>query len=242
MDVLLTGLNSLTSTVFALVAYRQFFQRRKLFQLVWCIGLTTFSISATCELILTATGQWTEWLYIVWYLTGAMLGAVYFGQGTAYFLMPSRWAHGLMAVVVLLSIYGIYLTFAVPLDLTKVYPAIPSGNAFPKISEAGFGTPRWLTPFLNTYGFLLLNGGALYSAVQGARQRMEKNRVYANILIAVGGALVGTVSTLNRLGYHEFQYPGETAGVILMFWGYLMSTKGAPASEPVQVAAERSQA
>lgn len=240
MDILFTGLNTLISTSFVLVALRQYLLRRKTFQLVWLIALTTFAVSATCELVLTVTKQWTASLYITWYLTGAMLGAVYFGQGTAYFLMPRRWAHGSMALVLALSAYGVYLTLTVPLNLSAVYPAIPSGDGFPPIRQAGFGTPRWLTPFLNIYGFLWLNGGALYSAVQLARKRMEKHRVTANVLIAAGGTLVGIISTLNRFGHHEFQYPGEMVGIALMFWGFMLSAKGAPVPAPSRIMAEPS--
>jgi len=55
MDTLLTALNTLISTSFALVALRQYLLRRKTFQLVWVIALTTFAISASCELALTVT-------------------------------------------------------------------------------------------------------------------------------------------------------------------------------------------
>lgn len=240
MDILLTGLNTLISAAFALMALRQYLLRRKIFQLVWLIALTTFTISAGCEFVLTITKQWTAPLYIIWYLMGAMLGAVYFGQGTAYFLLPRRWAHVTMALVLALSAYGTYLTLTTPVNLSVVYPAIPSGAAYPSIREAGWETPRALTPFLNLYGFVWLNGGALYSAVQLARRRMEKHRVMANVLIAMGGTLVGIVSTLNRFGYHEAQYPGEMVGIALMFWGFMLSTKAAPAPAPSRIVAEPS--
>ncbi|RMG52242.1 MAG: hypothetical protein D6723_09130 [Acidobacteria bacterium] len=241
MDVLLTALNASISAIFAAVALRQYLRRRKIFQLVWWIALMTFAISASCEFILTMRGYWTAPLYITWYLTGAMLGAVYFGQGTAYYLLPRRWAHASMVVVVLLSLYGVYLTFTVPLDLSAVAPAVPSGDGFPRVSQAGIKTPRWLTPFLNIYGFLWLNGGALYSAIQLARRRMERHRVLANILIAAGGTTVGVTSAMNRLGYHQFQYIGEVIGISLMFWGFMMSTRGALAlAETPRRAAEAS--
>jgi len=240
METFFTGLNTLASAAFAVVALWHYWRQRKTFLLVWSLALTTYVISAGCELALTITGQWTAPLYIIWYLTGAMLGAVYFGQGTAYFLLPRPRAHAFMVVVLLLSAYGVVLTLTTPLNLSAVYPAIPSGAGYPSIREAGFDTPRWLTPFLNTYGFLWLNGGALYSAVQLARKRMEKHRVLANALIAAGGTTVGVISTLNRFGHHEFQYVGETIGIVLMFSGFLLSTRGARITAPHPVLVEPS--
>jgi len=72
------------------------------------------------------------------------------------------------------------------------------------------GAPvRLTTPFFNIYGLLTLVGGAIYSAYLFWRKRVLPNRVIGNILIAAGALLIGTASTLTRLGYGQFLYLGE---------------------------------
>ena len=74
------------------------------------------------------------------------------------------------------------------------------------------GSPvRLTTPFFNIYGLLTLVGGAIYSAYLFWRKRVLPNRVIGNILIAAGALLIGTASTLTRLGLRPVPVPGRVA-------------------------------
>ncbi len=92
---------------------------------------------------------------------------------------------------------------------------------------------RMTTPFFNIYGLLALVGGALWSAYLFWRKRVLPNRVVANVLIAAGALLIGTASTLTRLGYGQFLYIGELFSAILMFSGFLMAARPQPAEKQV---------
>jgi hypothetical protein len=73
---------------------------------------------------------------------------------------------------------------------------------------------------LNSFGTVLLLGGALYSV---ARRR----RVRANLWIA-GGALVLALSTsVTRAGEYSFVYLGQLVGIALMFAGFNLTSGGA---------------
>jgi hypothetical protein len=95
------------------------------------------------------------------------------------------------------------------------------------------GSPvRLTTPFFNIYGLLTLVGGAIYSAFLFWRKRILPNRVLANILIAAGALLIGTASTLTRLGYGQYLYLGELLSAILMFAGFRLAARPQPGEAP----------
>jgi len=91
------------------------------------------------------------------------------------------------------------------------------------------GAPvRLTTPFFNIYGLLTLVGGAIWSAFLFWRKRVLPNRVIGNVLIAAGALLIGSASTLTRLGYGQFLYLGELLSAIIMFVGFRFAAKPQP--------------
>lgn len=103
------------------------------------------------------------------------------------------------------------------------------------------GSPvRLTTPFFNIYGLLTLVGGAIWSAYLFWRKRVLPNRVIGNVLIAAGALLIGSASTLTRLGYGQFLYLGELLSAIIMFAGFRFAARPAPSeamqAEPVPAA------
>lgn len=225
MNAIITGLTAAIAGLFAVLTFRQYWQRRKIYQLIWSIGLANFAISVGMEFLLQVNGEWTPLMYRTWYYLGAMLGSVYLGQGTMYLLANRAVAHVFMALLALVTIYGGYLTYSTPLTLDQVYPNIPSGAALPSIPEAGFGSPRAWTPFLNIYGTLCLGGGALYSAWMYRKKRMSRERAIGNGMIALGTFVVAGVSTLNRFGYPKTQYIGELIAITIIFFGFLKTNE-----------------
>ena len=213
------------SLVFAAMMYRRYFVRRGVHLLVWGIGLSFYGLGALCE-VLFQVGGWNPWVFRLWYLSGAFLGAAYLGQGTVYLLTKKRWAHWLMAVLVLGSIY-----VAVRLVLAQPDPALMtsgelSGHALPR-------NLRLLTIPFNTYGTLGLVGGGLFSTWLFWRKCVLLNRVVGNILIAAGGLLPAFAGVMSRIGIPRALYIGILTGAILMFVGFLQATAPKPMeSEP----------
>ena len=100
------------------------------------------------------------------------------------------------------------------------------------------GSPvRLTTPFFNIYGLLTLVGGAIWSAYLFWRKRVLPNRVIGNVLIAAGALLIGSASTLTRLGYGQFLYLGELLSAILMFAGFRAAARPQPEQAPQAVPA-----
>lgn len=95
------------------------------------------------------------------------------------------------------------------------------------------GSPvRLTTPFFNIYGLLTLVGGAIWSAYLFWHKRVLPNRVIGNVLIAAGALLIGSASTLTRLGYGQFLYLGELLSAILMFAGFRYAARPQPDEVP----------
>lgn len=214
--------------VFALLVFRRYLRRKGTHLLVWGIGLVFYGIGTLTESYHVVSG-WNELNFRLWYLCGAILVAAWLGQGTIYLLVRRRirgirLAHILLAVLLLGSIYGAYAVFAAQLDPSLLEGDTLSGQA---ITSSGV---RVLTPFFNIYGTVALVGGAIYSAWIFWRRRIMPHRVTGNILIAVGAMMPAMSGTLSRIGLTEWLYLGELLGAILIFIGFLQTTK--------QVAAE----
>ena len=72
--------------------FDQWWERRGGFQLIWTLGMLFYGIAAGAE-ALAGAGGWTEPLYRVWYLTGAIWTAGWLGLGTAYLLGRTRFGY-----------------------------------------------------------------------------------------------------------------------------------------------------
>jgi hypothetical protein len=102
-------------------------------------------------------------------------------------------------------------------QVTVVRGLLPLGSAV-----------RLTTPFFNIYGLLTLVGGAIYSAYLFWRKRVLPNRVLGNVLIAAGALLIGSASTLTRLGNGQYLYLGEFLAAVLMFSGFRLAARPQP--------------
>ncbi len=101
MTVLLPGLTSALSLVFTVMLIDQWRERRRGFQLAWAFGMACYALGSGAEALAGATG-WSEPIYRVWYLTGAVWTAAWLGLGTAFLLGRTRFGYT-YAVLLLLS-------------------------------------------------------------------------------------------------------------------------------------------
>ncbi len=88
-NVLLPAITVVITVVFAIALLDQWRSRRRGYQLVWALGMAFFAIGVAAEAIGAANG-WSEGVYSVWYLTGAVWTAGWLGLGTAFLLGRTR--------------------------------------------------------------------------------------------------------------------------------------------------------
>jgi len=103
-NVVLPFFSSLLSFIFAAMVGDQWLRRRHPFQLVWTIGLLWYGISAGTEFIGGAFG-WSEPLYRIWYLIGAVYVAGWLGLGTVYLLARTRFGYAFAVSLLLAGLF-----------------------------------------------------------------------------------------------------------------------------------------
>ena len=101
---LIPTITALLATVFALALFDQWRERRYSFQLVWALGMTWFAIAAWAEAIAGFIG-WSDPLYRVWYLTGAVWTAGWLGLGTAFLLGKTRFGYAFALCLFLAGLF-----------------------------------------------------------------------------------------------------------------------------------------
>lgn len=218
MNVVLPLISTIISFVFATLVFDQFLNRRKPYQLVWTIGCIWFGFSAFTELYGNLQG-WNPSLYRYWYLIGACYVAAYLGMGTTYLLIPRRFAHVVMALLLVASVYAAYTVLSAPVNAALLPKAgeIVTADALP--TSARFPMPM----ILNIFGAGALFIGALYSAIVFVRHRILPHRVVSNLIIAAGTIIISSTGTLSRIGRPELFFLGELLGVLIIFLGFLVS-------------------
>jgi hypothetical protein len=143
---LLPALTSLLAFVFAVMLLDQWLERRQGFQAVWCFGMLCYALGAGAEAI-AAAGGWSEPIYRVWYLTGAVWTAGWLGLGTAFLLARTRFGYTYAALLLLSGLVALMIrnspTYAGagPLPLLYLIGAVILALAIGV--ETYFQNPRW---------------------------------------------------------------------------------------------------
>jgi len=225
LSAYLPAASSAISFVFAYMVLKRWVERKHPYLLLWGIGFLMYAIGGAMEAIYGFAG-WSPLVFRLWYLFGAILVAAWLGQGTVYLLVNRRLgkvrlAHILMAILAIGSLYALYKVAGAQLDPSEMLSGELSGHA---ITSSGV---RVLTPFFNLYGVVMLVGGAIYSAYYFWRTRSAANRMIGNILIAAGAMMPAFGGSAQRFGIPVALYVGEFLGAVLMFIGYLYSSRPA---------------
>lgn len=233
-DSFLPLLSTVVTLAFTYFVLRRYLQRRGLHLLIWSIGLAFYGLGTLSEF--ASSLGWSPVFFRLWYISGALLTAAWLGQGTFFLLARRRTVPNIfMAVLILVSLFGIGRTFATPLNAGVFSHLIPLSEQYREIMDTA-GSLRLMTILLNIYGTLLLIGGALYSAWLFRRKQVLPHRVVGNILVAVGALIPAAGGTFLAIGGADFLYLSELLGAVLMFLGFLRATAQPVTSAAAQTA------
>jgi hypothetical protein len=200
--------------------------------LLWGIGLVLYGIGTLTEVILGLT--FSVFALKIWYLTGAMLTAAWLGMGTVHLLIRKGNTAMILTWVLLgVSILAFILVMLAPVTSTAYDISRPASEQYKEIFSRN-GLIILLTILLNIYGTLTLVGGAIYSAYLFWRKKILINRMFGNILIALGALSPAMGGSLLRAGLTDMLYVSELIGAILMFVGFLMATSRAPVTSSAE--------
>jgi len=250
---------------FTIYVLQRFFVRRAPNFLFWGIGLAMFGAGSFAEAYLSlAWNRWIFFVWYLFgaALNAAWIGhgTLYllvrkpWVHGVTVLLVLGSLFAGTLMLNAMPKLDAGAFTISKPVSEqygTKVLEAgqtLPTGAQTTTTTYRGqqvtvvrgllpLGSPvRLTTPFFNIYGLLTLVGGAIYSAFLFWRKRVLPNRVIGNVLIAAGALLIGSASTLTRLGYGQFLYLAELLSAILMFAGFRYAARPQPTDAPQSVA------
>jgi hypothetical protein len=224
-------LTTVMALAFAWVVYQRWRERRSGPHLLWWAGgILAFGAGTLTEASVTLFG-WHPVLFKAWYISGALLGGAPLAQGTAYLLLSRRTADRLTAVLVSVILAAATAAALSPINHALVEPYRLSGRVLE------WQWVRLFSPFINTYAFLFLAGGAALSAWRFRRRRETHHRFVGNVLIALGALLPGIGGTATRFGYVEVLYVTEFVGLTLIWLGYRWNVSVPAVAQPVLTAA-----
>ena len=206
---------TLLSVVFFVLIFDHWKSKRSTYLLWWTVGVFCYGLGTLTESLTTIFG-WNIYVFKSWYITGALLGGAPLAQGTVYLLMKRKVADRLTAVLLLMIVTASLFVILSPINYDAVEESRLTGSAL------AWQKVRLFSPFINIYAFIFLVGGAIYSSWVYYKEKVSGNRVWGNVLIAIGAILPGIGGSFTRFGYTEVLYVTELIGLILIFSGYLV--------------------
>lgn len=225
---------TLVATAFAVVLWRRYAERGGTHLAWWGAGVVLYGVGTLTESLVTLFG-WNEPTFRAWYISGALLGGAPLAQGTVYLLLSRRTANRLTAVLVPFIVVAALFVLLTPIDPSLVETHRLTGRVMT------WHWVRFFSPFVNTYAFIFLVGGAVLSAVRYHRNPDTFHRFVGNVCIAVGALLPGIGGAATRMGHTEVLYVMEFLGLIMIWVGYRWNVRSVPATgrSPVSVEPDR---
>jgi hypothetical protein len=206
---------TIVAVPFAIRLFRHWRSRPEALYLSWWFaGVVLYGVGTFTESLTTLLG-WNPVVFKAWYISGALLGGAPLAQGSVYLLFSRRAADVMAAILIAVVTVAASCVLLSPLDVGLAESHRLSGEVL---------TWQWVrlfSPFINTYAFVFLVGGAAWSAWRYfADRKRNKRRVWGNVLIAVGALLPGIGGAYTRAGFVEVLYVTELIGILTIWAGY----------------------
>ena len=216
------------SGYFSWLLATQFIKRRRPNLAAWSAALAMFALASMAAGVGALAG-WVPFTFRVYYLFGAVVNVPVLALGTLYLLAPRRVADVAAVLLAVASVAAALIIFSADIDSSAL-----GDGGIPRGSEVLSEGVRLLSRYFSIIGFLVVVGGALWSAVKLARKRQPqlKRLAAANLLIALGTTVVAMASEMARLAEGSVEdlvfSAGLFLGVSLMFAGFLKTRPPKP--------------
>lgn len=211
--------STVVAAAFTRVLYLKWSRNRSVrYLLWWTIGVALYGLGTLTEAVTTLFG-WSEPVFRIWYISGALLGGAPLATGTVYLLLSKRRADRIANALMAYIAVAAALVLVTPVLSELADPNALSGEVI------GWRFVRLLSPLVNLYAVVFLIGGAIWSAWSYWKRGNAPSRVLGNILIAVGAILPGVGGGFARAGVVEVLYVTELIGLILIWAGFRVITR-----------------
>ena len=207
---------------FATLLARRFLVLRRSYLGWWAAALAMYAI-ASGAVALGALDGWTSAEFRVYWAVGAVLNVPFLAQGELDLLVRSRPVRSVLYVVlVFVTAYTIALVRTAGVDDVALQEDLPSGK-----EVFGDGTPAHRLPQLVAIpAYVVLVGGALWSAWRMRGRPELRDRFAGTLLIALGATVIAAFgSAFAALGLLAPFSIALLGGVSVMFWGFLRASR-----------------
>lgn len=227
MEVVLPGAATVLCLALAWQMLKRFVARRRVHELVWGTTFAAFGTAAGAEAYAGLFG-WTTGLVRLYYLNGALLPVGFLALGTLVLLVPRPIAFVALGVVLVQSLFAVFLVLRAGVD-----PEIVNVAGWSAMSRDG--PVRALTLTINVLGTIVVLIGTFGSAY-AQWSRGQSSRALGVFLIGAGTLIVASGASFTRYGHH-FLYGPMVLGLLVIFAGYLRVT--APSAPRLDTEADR---
>jgi hypothetical protein len=210
------------ASVFAVRLGRQFATRRRPFQLLWAMAMLMYG-AACVAVVFGVAGGWTLPEYQVFWVLGAVLNVPFLAAGEIDLLSRNRTVSAMLGLVlVFVTAYALATTRTATFDPSALAQDLPSGK-----EVFGAGSPAHRLPqLISIPSYLILVGGAAWSAWRMRGRPELRDRFTGTLWIAIGATVIAGVgsafaATGNLLAFSI----SLLVGIATMFWGFVRASR-----------------
>lgn len=237
MALVLSALDLVLSAIFTVLVAAQWAARRRPYQLLWAGALLVWTLAVGVETVAAWQGAWTPATYRLYYAFGALMVAGWLGAGSLYLTASERLARGYALVMAALSLAGLALVLLYPVDASLLGRTDALGFVDVNVKVFPFVPVRMLVVVANILGTLAFVGSALYSLWRLRGGGFSGARTTGILLIAAGGLVAAGAHSLGALGGPELFRVSELGAILLIFAGFILSSRRLPETAPAAAAA-----
>jgi hypothetical protein len=214
---------AVVALVFAVALGRRFAQRRHAYLAVWCGALLMYA-AASAAVAAGAAAGWSRTLFEVYWIFGAVLNVPLLAAGEVQLLGRNKILDtAVWVVLAFVFAYTIAVTRgADDLNLSALGEQLPSGK-----EVFGDGSPAHRLPqLISIPSYLVLVGGAVWSAWRMRGRSELRDRFVGTLLIALGATITAAAgSAFAAIGNLPLFSLSLLAGVAVMFAGFWRATR-----------------
>jgi hypothetical protein len=210
------------ASLFTVQLGRQFASRHRQAQFFWAVAMLMYAL-ASLAVVFGAIGGWTRLEFEVFWVLGAVLNVPFLAAGEIDLLVrrPAVTA-ALWLILVFVSAYAVATTRTALFDPSALAQDLPSGK---EVFGAGSAAHR-LPQLISIPSYLILVGGAIWSAWRMRGRPELRDRFTGTLWIAIGATVIaGVGSAFAALGNLPVFSASLLVGIATMYWGFLRASR-----------------